>query len=226
MEQSALIALLWQGLGETMYMTLLSTLLAFVCGLPLGILLILSRENGLRPRPFLYRVLDIVINSSRSIPFLILLVAVLPLTRRLVGSSIGSTATIPPLVIAATPFVARLVEAALVEVDSGLLEAARAMGASNSQVVWKVLLPEARIGLLNAAVLATTTILGYSALAGFTGGGGLGAIAVNYGYHRYQTDIMLYTILLLILTVQFLQSCGEALAQKLDHQKALPRARS
>lgn len=216
MDTAYWISLLAKGLQETLFMTLASTLFAYLIGLPLGILLYLSRPHGLRPLPGLYRVLDFVINTLRSVPFLILLVAILPLTRSLVGTTIGSAATIPPLVIASAPFIARLVESSLQELDPGLIEAAEAMGADTVQIIFKVLLKEAKPSLLTGAVIASTTILGYSALAGFTGGGGLGAIAVNYGYHRYQTDIMLWTVAILILLVQLIQGLGTRLARKTD----------
>lgn len=213
------LSLLGQGLLETLYMTVVATIFAYIIGLPLGVLLTVTRPDGIRPKPKLYRVLDIVINSLRSVPFLILLVALLPLTRRIVGTTIGSTATIPPLVIASAPFIARLVESSLLEVDHGLIEAAASMGANTHQIITKVLLSEAKASLMTGAVIATTTILSYSALAGFTGGGGLGAIAVNYGYHRYQTGIMLWTVLLLILLVQVIQELGMRLARKLDARR-------
>ncbi|HHX04339.1 MAG TPA: ABC transporter permease [Tissierellia bacterium] len=204
------------GMTQTLYMTLVSTVFAYLIGLPLGVLLTVTGPKGIHPMPRLNQVLGIIINSLRSVPFLILLVAILPLTRRLVGTTIGSTATIPPLVIAAAPFIARIVESSLLEVDPGLIEAAESMGASPMQIITKVLLSEARSSLATGAVIATTTILGYSALAGFTGGGGLGAIAVNYGYHRYQTDVMLWTVFLLIVIVQVIQEVGMRLSRRMD----------
>ncbi len=216
MEFSRWMSLIGEGLYETLYMTLVSTFFAYLFGLPLGVLLTVTSPSGIHPMPRLNRVLGVIINSLRSVPFLILLVAVLPLTRKLVGTTIGSTATIPPLVIAAAPFIARVVESSLLEVDAGLIEAAESMGASPYQIITKVLLTEARSSLATGAVIATTTILGYSALAGFTGGGGLGAIAVNYGYHRYQTDIMLWTVFLLIVIVQIIQEVGMRLSRRMD----------
>lgn len=210
------LTLIGNGLIETLYMTLVATVFAYLIGLPLGVILTVTAPGGIRPRPKLYRSLGIVINSLRSVPFLILLVAILPFTRLIVGTTIGSTATIPPLVIASAPFIARLVESSLLEVDPGLIEAAESMGANTGQIIRKVLLPEAKASLLTGAVIATTTILGYSALAGFTGGGGLGAIAVNYGYHRYQTDVMLWTVLLLIIIVQAAQEIGTRIARRAD----------
>lgn len=197
-------------------MTVVSTVFAYIIGLPLGVLLTVTAPTGIRPKPVFNRVLGIIINVLRSVPFLILLVAVLPLTRMLTGTTIGSTATIPPLVIAAAPFVARLVESSLLEVDPGLIEAAQSMGATPLQIVRHVLLAEARASLATGAVIATTTILSYSALAGFTGGGGLGAIAVNYGYHRYQTHVMLWTVVLLVVIVQLIQEFGMRLSRHMD----------
>ncbi len=219
MELQFWISLLGKGLKETLYMTVVATVFAYLIGLPLGVLLTVTRPDGIHPKPRLYRALDIVINSLRSVPFLILLVAILPLTRLIVGTTIGSTATIPPLVIASAPFIARLVESSLLEVDNGLIEAAASMGANTQQIITKVLLSEAKASLMTGAVIATTTILSYSALAGFTGGGGLGAIAVNYGYHRYQTGIMLWTVLLLILLVQVIQELGMRFARQLDARR-------
>lgn len=222
---TAWMELIGAGLAETLYMTVASTFFACVLGLPLGILLVVTAPGGLKPRPLLFKALDLAVNLLRSVPFLILLVAILPLTRLLTGTTIGSTATIPPLVIAAAPFVARLAEASLKEVDAGLVEAARAMGASPFQIIRRVLLAEALPSLATGAVIATTTILGYSALAGFTGGGGLGAIAVNYGYHRYQTGIMLWTVVLLILIVQLIQELGTRMARRLDAREPKRRRR-
>lgn len=211
--------LLLKGAWETIYITLIAGIFAYCLGLPIGILLAICKPGGLRPAPVLYRILDLVVNLLRSVPFLILLVAVIPFTRLIVGTSIGSIATIPPLVIASAPFIARLVESSLLEVDAGVLEAATAMGCTVGQIIRKVMLPEALPSLLNGAVIALTTILSYSAMAGFTGGGGLGAIAVNYGYYRYQSDVMLYTVIILILIVQAIQSCGALLVRKVDKRR-------
>lgn len=205
--------LLGQGLLETLYMTLISTLLAYVIGLPLGILLVVTDKNGIYPIPALNAVLGIVVNIFRSIPFLILLVAVLPFTRLVVGTTIGSTATIVPLVIAAAPFIARLVESSIKEVDNGVIEAAQSMGASTFQIIWRVMLPEARPSLVVGSAIAITTILSYSALAGFVGGGGLGDIATKYGYYRYQYDVMLITVIILVIIVQIFQELGMKLAK-------------
>lgn len=207
------------GVGETLYMTLVSTLLGYAFGLPLGVLLKVSDKEGLKPNGFLYKILDVIANIFRSIPFLILLILLIPLTRFLVGKSYGTTATIVPLTIAAIPFIGRMVESSLNEVDPGVIEAARSMGASNWQIVIKVMLVEARTSLISGATIATGTILGYSAMAGTVGGGGLGDIAIRYGYHRWQADIMIVTVVLLVLLVQLFQTVGMMIANRLDKRK-------
>ena len=207
------------GVGETLYMTLVSTLLGYAFGLPLGVLLKVSDKEGLKPNKLLYKILDVIANIFRSIPFLILLILLIPLTRFLVGKSYGTTATIVPLTIAAIPFIGRMVESSLNEVDPGVIEAARSMGASNWQIVIKVMLVEARTSLNSGATIATGTILGYSAMAGTVGGGGLGDIAIRYGYHRWQADIMIVTVVLLVLLVQLFQSIGMMIANRLDKRK-------
>nr|WP_294527247.1 methionine ABC transporter permease [uncultured Blautia sp.] len=207
------------GVGETLYMTLVSTLLGYAFGLPLGVLLKVSDKEGLKPNKFLYKILDVIANIFRSIPFLILLILLIPLTRFLVGKSYGTTATIVPLTIAAIPFIGRMVESSLNEVDPGVIEAARSMGASNWQIVIKVMLVEARTSLISGATIATGTILGYSAMAGTVGGGGLGDIAIRYGYHRWQADIMIVTVILLVLLVQLFQTIGMMIANRLDKRK-------
>lgn len=211
-----LVALLLQGLWESLYMTLVSTLLAYVLGLPLGLVLVVTDRDGIYPVPWLNTLLGVIVNMLRSVPFLILLVAIIPFTRLIVGTFIGSTATIVPLVIGSAPFVARMVESSIKEVDAGVVEAAQSMGASPFQIVWKVLLPEAKPSLVVGAAIAVTTILSYSALAGFVGGGGLGAIAINYGYYRYQSGIMLVTVLILVVIVQVLQEVGMRLSRAGD----------
>lgn len=211
--------LIIQGIFETLYMTLASTLMAYVLGLPMGILLVISEEGGIKPFKALNLVLNVIVNITRSIPFLILLIAVIPLTRLITGTSIGSTATIVPLVIAAAPFIARLVESSLKEVDHGIIEASLSMGASPMQIVTKVLIPEAKPSLLMGAAIAITTILGYSAMAGIVGGGGLGDIAIRFGYYRYETGVMIVTVILLVLIVQFFQEVGMRIAQKSDKRK-------
>ena len=203
-----------KGIQETLYMTLLSTLMGYVIGLPMGVLLAVSDKDGLKPNRVLYRILDVIANIVRSIPFLILLILLIPFTRMIVGKSYGSTATVVPLVIAAGPFIARMVE-----VDEGVIEAARSMGASNLRIIVKVLLVEARTSLINGATIAVGTILGYSAMAGTIGGGGLGDIAIRYGYHRYQADIMIVTVVLLVILVQIFQMVGTTLANRLDKRR-------
>lgn len=200
-------------------MTLLSTLMGYVIGLPMGVLLAVSDKEGLKPNRVLYRILDVIANIVRSIPFLILLILLIPFTRMIVGKSYGSTATVVPLVIAAGPFIARMVESSLKEVDEGVIEAARSMGASNLRIIVKVLLVEARTSLINGATIAVGTILGYSAMAGTIGGGGLGDIAIRYGYHRYQADIMVVTVVLLVILVQIFQMVGTTLANRLDKRR-------
>ena len=194
MEINQLLSLLGKGILETLYMTVVSTAIAYVLGIPIGVLLYVTDEGGVLQNKAVNQVVGFVVNIVRSIPFLILLVAILPFTRIVVGTTIGSTATIVPLVVAASPFVARMVESSLKEIDLGIIEAAHAMGSSPWQIITKVLLPEAKPSLLVGSTIAITTILGYSAMAGFVGGGGLGAIATNYGYYRYQTDIILSLI--------------------------------
>ena len=213
------VDMILKGIQETLYMTLLSTLMGYVIGLPMGVLLAVSDKDGLKPNRVLYRILDVIANIVRSIPFLILLILLIPFTRMIVGKSYGSTATVVPLVIAAGPFIARMVESSLKEVDEGVIEAARSMGASNLRIIVKVLLVEARTSLINGATIAVGTILGYSAMAGTIGGGGLGDLAIRYGYHRYQADIMIVTVVLLVILVQIFQMVGTTLANRLDKRR-------
>lgn len=208
-----------EGVRDTLYMTIASTLFGYVLGLPMGITLAITDKNGIRPNAFIYKILDVIANIVRSIPFLILLILLIPFTRLLVGKSYGSTATIVPLTIAAAPFIARMIESSLNEVDKGVIEAAQSMGASTFTIIWKVLLVEARTSLLSGATIATGTILGYSAMAGTVGGGGLGDIAVRYGYYRYEQGIMIVTVVLLIVLVQIFQTVGMKVANKLDKRK-------
>ena len=208
------------GILETLYRTVVSTLFGYVFGLPMGVLLCISDKDGLKPRPVLYKILDFIANIVRSVPFLILLILLIPFTRFLLGKSYGSTATIVPLTVAAIPFIARMVESSLKEVDNGVVEAARAMGAGTMRIILRVLLVEARTSLITGATIAIGTILGYSAMAGAVGGGGLGDIAVRYGYYRYQTDIMIVTVILLIVIVQIFQSVGMLIANRLDRRKS------
>lgn len=210
------IQMIAEGVRDTLYMTLVSCLLGYVIGLPWGIVLTVTDKDGLHPNAGIYRVLDIVTNVMRSVPFLILLIIVLPLTKVIVGKTYGSTATIVPLVISAAPLIARMVESSLKEVDHGVIEAAQSMGANNFQIVLRVLLGEARVSLISGATITIGTILGYSAMAGTIGGGGLGDIAIRYGYYRFQPNILYVTVILLILLVQVFQLIGSILAVRLD----------
>lgn len=220
MWDNATITMLLEGVRDTLYMTLASTFFGYVLGLPLGVILAVTDKDGIKPNAFIYKILDIIVNILRSIPFLILLILVIPITRVIVGKTYGSTATVVPLVIAAAPFIARMVESSLKEVNGGVIEAAQSMGAGTFTIIWKVLLAEARTSLLVGVTIALGTILGYSAMAGVVGGGGLGDIAIRYGYYRYQTDIMLVTIVILVLLVQIMQWVGMLLSKKLDRRKA------
>lgn len=208
--------ILINGILETLYMTIVSTAFAYLFGIPLGVILYITDKKGICQNRIINVLVGITVNVIRSVPFLILLVAILPLTRLIVGTSIGSTATIVPLVVAATPFVARMVESSLKEIDSGVIEAAKAMGASTLQIMFKVLLPEAKPSLLVGGTISLATILSYSAMAGFVGGGGLGAIAINYGYYRYQAEIMWITVALLVVIVQLFQEIGLRFVTKVD----------
>ena len=210
--------MLVQGFGESLYMALLSTFLGYVIGLPLGVILVVSDKKGIRPNPVLYKTLDLIINIMRSVPFLILLIVVMPFTKALVGKTYGTTATVVPLTLAAAPFIARMVESSLNEVDEGVIEAAKSMGAGNWGIIFHVLLVEARISLIVGVTISFGTILGYSAMAGIVGGGGLGDIAIQYGYYRYQADIMIVSVVILVAIVQVLQTLGMILAKKLDRR--------
>ena len=213
------ISMLIEGIGETLYMTLGSVIAGYIIGLPLGIILYVSGEKGLKPCKPLYKIIDIICNIIRSIPFLILLILLIPVTRAIVGQSYGSTATIVPLVVCAAPYIARVVESSLTDVDAGVIEAARAMGANNFQIITKVLLVESKTSLMTGFTITTGLLLGYSAMSGTVGGGGLGDIAVRYGYYRWQTDIMIITVVLLIVIFQIIQNIGTKLSAKLDHRK-------
>ena len=213
------IKMLLEGIRDTLYMTFGSVIIGYVLGLPLGILLFVTNEKGLKPNAVIYRVLDFIINIIRSIPFLILLILLIPFTRFIVGQSYGSTATIVPLVICAAPYIARVVESSLNDVDTGVIEAAKSMGASNMQIITKVLLVEARTSLMTGFTITTGLLLGYSAMSGTVGGGGLGDIAVRYGYYRWQTDIMIITVVLLIVIFQIIQNVGTRVSMKFDKRK-------
>ena len=201
---------------STIYMTLISSAISYLIGIPLGVILVVTDKEGIRPLAPVHTVLGLLINIFRSIPFLILLVMVLPLTKLLVGTTLGPKAIIPPLIIASAPYIGRMVESSLKEVNAGVIEAAKSMGATNAQIIYKVLLPEAKPSLLVGAAICITTILSYSAMAGFVGGGGLGAIALNYGYYRYQTDIMLIAVVILVVLVQIIQEFWMRLSAKTD----------
>ena len=211
-----MLQLVGVGILETFYMTLSATALAYLIGLPLGLVLVISDPAGIHPMPKLNKVLGAIINFLRAAPFLILLMLLIPFTRLLIGTTIGASAMIPPHFIAAFPFVARMVESSVKEVDAGVVEAAQSMGASTLQIVCKVLLPEAKPSLLLGATIAITTILGYSAMAGIVGGGGLGAIAINYGYYRKEYDILAVMVVFLSLIVLVFQTLGEKISRRVD----------
>ena len=213
---STTINMLVKGIWETIYMVFMSSALSYVIGIPLGIALVVTDKEGISPVPLFNKVLGLIINLLRSVPFIILLIMVLPITKFIVGKTIGSNATVVPLIIAASPYIGRMVESSLKEVDAGVIEAAKSMGASTWQIIVKVLLPEAKPSLLVGAAISVTTILGYSAMAGFTGGGGLGDIAIRYGYHRYQTDMMMVTVVLLVIIVQLIQEVAMRMSRKSD----------
>jgi D-methionine transport system permease protein len=211
--------LLGQGTLDTIYMTLASAFIAYLFGLPLGVALVVTDAGGVRPLVRFNRVIGAAVNVVRSVPFIILLIAVIPFTRFVVGTSIGSTASIVPLAIGAVPFIARMVESSLKELDAGAVEAAQSMGASVPQIVCRVMLPECLPSLILGATITLITLIGYSAMAGTVGGGGLGDIAIRYGYYRYQNDLMVLTILLLLLIVQAFQSIGNLLSRKADRKR-------
>ncbi len=211
-----MLSLMGTGLLETIYMTVGSTVIAYIIGLPVGLLLVASDKEGIWPHIVLNRIVGIIVNILRSVPFIILLVWVMPVTRAIVGTTIGSKATIVPLVISAAPFVARMVEGSAKEVDRGVIEATISMGASTMQIIRKVFLPEAKPSLIIGAAIAITTVLGYSAMSGIVGGGGLGAIAINYGYYRSNSQVMLLMVIILVVIVQVFQEIGGRLSNKTD----------
>ena len=210
------ILMLLEATGNSIYMTLVSTLMAYVIGLPVGVLLVVCAPGGLKPKKALYKILDIIVNITRSIPFLILMILATPLVRLIVGKSYGANATIISLTLAAAPFVARLVESSLLEVDKGVIEAAQSMGAGVWQIVTRVLIGEARVSLIVGSTIALGTVLGYTAMSGAIGGGGLGDIAIRYGYHRYETEMMLITVALLVVIVQIVQEVFMRISRKSD----------
>ena len=214
----ALWALFATSLWETVVMVSVAGLVGALIGIPLGVLLRLTDRGGVLTRPVFHRVVGTVVNAVRSTPFIILLVAIIPFTRWITGSSIGTWAAVVPLTLAAAPFIARLVETALREVDSGLIEAAQAMGATTGQIVWKVLLPEALPGIVAGITISLVALTGYSAMAGAIGGGGLGDLGIRYGYQRFLPEIMLAVVLVLIFFVQAVQSLGDWAVRKLSHR--------
>jgi D-methionine transport system permease protein len=214
----AMLEVLLRALGETVLMVLVAGSFGFALGIPLGVLLFVTRPGQIEARPGLHAALSALVNALRAVPFIILLVAIIPLTRLIVGTSIGTAAAIVPLAIGATPFVARIVEGALIEVPAGLVEAARAMGARSSQIVWKVLLPEALPGIVNGATITLVTLVSYSAVAGAVGGGGLGDLGIRYGYQRFETGVMVAVVVLLIALVQLIQAAGGWAVRALDHR--------
>ena len=218
METQALLSLLGEETVKTLLMTLIGTAVAYVIGLPVGVSLIVTGPNGIRPAGIYNKVMGFIVNVIRSVPFLILMIALMPYIRKVIGTGIGWKAITAALIVAAWPFVARMVEQSLLEVDPGVIEAAQAMGASNLQIIWKVMLLEARPSLLNGAAVATITILGYSAMAGTVGGGGLGDVAIRYGLYRFQPTIMWITIVVLVVLVQIMQEIGIKVAARMDNR--------
>lgn len=214
-----MIELLIKSFWETGYMVVASTVLASLIGIPLGIILTVTRNGHILPTAAINSVLGVIVNATRSTPFIILMVAIIPLTRMLVGSSIGTTAAIVPLTISAAPFIARVIESSLLEIDHGVIEAAQSMGASPMQIIYKVLLPESLHSIVLGITLAVIALIGYSAMAGVLGGGGLGDLAIRYGYQRFQPDVMIVTVVILILMVQLIQFIGDTLSKKLNKTK-------
>ncbi len=204
------------GVWETIYLTFISAFFAYLFGLPLGILLSVTDKGGIRPIPWLNKIIGFIVNIFRSIPFVILMIAVLPVAKFVVGTALGNKAMIVTLIIAAVPYVARMVESSIKEVDSGVIEAAQAMGTSSIKIVFKVLIPEAKPSLLVGSVISLVTILGYSAMAGTIGGGGLGMIAINFGYQRFNDNVIWICVLLTVIIVQIIQEVGMLIARKTD----------
>lgn len=210
--------LLWKGLNETMYMVSVSVAISALLGIPLGVLLFITERGQILEMPWVNRTLSWVTNLARSVPFIILMVAMIPLTRVIVGTSIGTSAAIVPLTVSAIPFISRIAESAFKEVDAGVIEAAKAMGASRLQIIGKVLIPEALPALILGLTLTTISLIGYSAMAGAIGGGGLGDLAIRYGYQRFRIDVMLETVVILIILVQTVQWIGDRLARHFNHK--------
>lgn len=216
MLNSAMIDLLGVSLWETLYMVVISTILSYAVGLPIGVVLNITGKDGICQNRVVNSILGVIVNIFRSIPFLILLIWMIPVTQTIVGTMVGPTSVTVPLVASAAPFVGRMVESSLSEIDGGVIEAAQSMGSSSWQIIYKVLIPEAKPSLLIGAAISVTTILGYSAMAGIVGGGGLGAVATNYGLYRYDNEIMLITIIIIVVIVQIFQEIGMITAKKLD----------
>lgn len=216
MLEPGMLSMLAEGTWQSIYMTVAITAISYLIGIPLGVFLVMSDKNGIHPMASLNWIVGGIVNILRSVPFLILMITIQPFTRMIVGTTIGTKAAIVALVVSAAPFVARMVEQSLLEIDHGVVEAAQSMGASNMQIVTKVLLPESLPSLLNGVLVSATTILGYSAMAGFIGGGGLGDIAIRYGYNRYDSGTMLITVVLLVIMVQIIQSVGSRIAKRSD----------
>ncbi|GLS79340.1 methionine ABC transporter permease [Paracoccus marinus] len=218
-----LAALIWEATLQTLYMVAVSGVIGTAIGLPLGVFLATSKRGELMSSPLANRVLGLVVNAMRSVPFIILVVAIIPFTRLIAGTSIGTTAAIVPLTLAAAPFIARIVETAIRDVDGGLIEAARAMGATPGQIIRKVLVPEALPGIVLGLTLAMVSLIGYSAMVGAVGGEGLGDLGIRYGYQRFMPEVMLVVVIVLIVLVQAVQSTGEWIARRLDHRAAKDR---
>ena len=208
--------LLLENTWITVWVTTLATLFSYILGIPLGVLLVITPPHGIWPHRSLNAVLGWIVNVGRSIPFIILLVALIPFTRFVMGSAIGPKAVVLPLVIAATPFIGRMVESALMEIDAGVIEVAQSTGSTVGQIVWKVILPESMPSIVFGASISYITLIGYAAMAGAIGGGGLGDVAIRYGYYRYQTDVMIATIIILIILVQIVQLLGNGISRKMD----------
>ena len=206
--------MIWTSTLETMYMVFFSTVFSLLIGFPIGILLVITKEGNIMEKPKLNQFLEIIINTLRSFPFIILMICLFPLSRIIVGTTIGSTAAIVPLSISAAPFVARMVEGALNEIDKGLIEAASSMGASNRTIIFKVMIPETLPHIIHGITVTVISLIGFSAMAGSIGAGGLGDLAIRFGYQRFKTDIMLYSVVVIIILVQILQSFGNYLAKK------------
>ncbi|MBS4914024.1 MAG: ABC transporter permease [Veillonella sp.] len=211
-----IIKILIEGLGQTVLMTLVSTVMACIIGIPLGVILVITGKGHIMENKAVNHVLSVLVNIFRSVPFIILMVAIIPLTRLIAGTSIGTTAACVPLTLAAIPFLARLVETSIREINSGVIEAAQSMGASPMQIIWKVLLPEALPTIVDNITVLIVNLIGFSAMAGTIGGGGLGDIAIRYGYQRFQADVMMATIIILIILVQLIQMIGDYISRRVN----------